>query len=129
MTTGFVLDACALIAFFSDEEGADIVENLLIKAEKNEIALLIHAINALEIYYGILRDDNIETARGIMDRINKLPIKIIRAISDQVFYEAGRLKAAYSISLADAIAVAEANTRNAEIVTADHHELESLEKK
>lgn len=90
---GYVLDACALIAFFSDEEGADVVEDLLVKAEKNDISLFAHVINVLEIYYGVLRDDSADVARETMDRINQLPITIIREISEQVFYEAGRLDA------------------------------------
>ena len=46
-----------------------------------------------------------------------------------VLRESGRLKASYNISLADSIAIGEANEREAELVTADHHEFDSLEEK
>jgi PIN domain nuclease of toxin-antitoxin system len=33
----YILDACALIALFDDEAGADIVDNLLDRAKNNEL--------------------------------------------------------------------------------------------
>jgi predicted nucleic acid-binding protein len=50
-------------------------------------------------------------------------------LEDAVFKEAGRLKAIYRISLADSLALAEAKTRGARIMTADHHEFDTLDKK
>jgi len=47
----YVLDACALIAFLSDEKGANKVGNLLYQSESGVTTLLIHNINLLEINY------------------------------------------------------------------------------
>ncbi len=127
MNDTFVLDACALIAFLNDESGADIVENLLEKAREQDNALKMHKINLLEIYYGIYRADGIETAYSVLQTINNLPIEVIPSISDELFFLAGKLKAEHKISLADSIAVAEAIIRKAQLVTADHHELDDLE--
>jgi predicted nucleic acid-binding protein len=41
--------------------------------------------------------------------------------------EAGRLKTTYKISLADAIALAEASVSGGILVTADHHEMDKIE--
>ncbi|MDR0446149.1 MAG: hypothetical protein LBH17_03835 [Oscillospiraceae bacterium] len=41
--------------------------------------------------------------------------------------ESGRLKSAYKISLADAIALAEASVSGGHCVTADHHEMDKVE--
>ncbi|MDU9050209.1 MAG: PIN domain-containing protein [Candidatus Electrothrix sp. Rat3] len=128
MNETFVLDACALIAFLSDEPGADLVENLLENADKGTHHLVIHKINLLEIYYGVYRDDGYETADMVLRMIKKLPVQIISSLSDEVFLEAGQLKAQHKLSLADSIAVAESNIREARLVTADHHELDALEK-
>ena len=128
MKKPFVLDACALIAFLGDEPGADIVEDLLEKAAKGTHQLMIHKINLLEIYYGVYRDDGDETADLVLQKIKELPVQIISSLSDKVFLEAGSLKAQHKLSLADSIAVAEANIRKARLVTADHHELDALEK-
>ncbi len=123
----YILDACALIAFFNDENGADVVEDLLIRANANHVSLIMNIINILEIYYGVCREDGMDMADILMQKIENLPITIIDALSDEVFREAGKLKATCRISLADAIALAEANVRMARIVTADHHEFDELE--
>jgi predicted nucleic acid-binding protein len=128
MKTTLVLDACAMIAFLNDEPGADVVEELLVKARQNDIELIINAINALEIYYDVYRTDGAGMADKTLEKIRNLPIKIVHAISEEVFREAGKLKATCKISLADAVALAEANVRHTQIVTADHHEFDELEK-
>jgi hypothetical protein len=48
----FILDACALIAFLNDEEGADIVENLLDRSVSGEDTISMSIVNLLEIYSG-----------------------------------------------------------------------------
>lgn len=68
-------------------------------------------------------------ADKIFNDILSLPITIVDSLADEVFLEAGRLKAAYRISLADSVALAEAKTRNALLVTTDHHEFDPIEKK
>jgi uncharacterized protein len=129
MKEAFVLDACALLAFLNDEIGANIVENLLVRADSKEIRLNMSAINVLEIYYGIFREDGPDAADAVLGKIEILPIHIVRIFSEETLREAGRLKASYRISLADAVALSEANIRNAALVTADHHELDLLETK
>ena len=62
----------------------------------------------------------------IFARALNLPLTIIDALADNVFYEAGKLKAENKISLADAIAIGEANVRGAELLTCDHHEFDVL---
>jgi len=116
-----------MIAFLNDEPGADIVEELLVKAGQNDIELIINALNALEIYYDVYRVDGADMANKTLEKIRHLPIKIVDAISNEVFQEAGKLKATCKISLADSIALAEANVRQTQIVTADHHEFDELE--
>lgn len=129
MKENFVLDACALIAFMVDEEGAEKVDTILSNAQNRKCKIFIHSINLLEIYYGIRREEGFEKAEWVLNKIEKLPIKIIDSITNEVFREAGRLKATYKISLADSIALAEAMTKKARLVTADHHEFDVLEKK
>ncbi len=128
MRKTFILDACALIAFLNDEEGADLVEKLLCMASARNAYLLMNKVNLFEIYYGVYRDDGIEEAKNVLGKIENLPVRIIDTLTDEVFYEAGKLKATNRISLADAIAIAEANIRDVELVTCDHHEFDALEK-
>jgi uncharacterized protein len=129
MNSDCVLDACALIAFLNDEEGAEKIEELLRLAERKERALLLHEINFLEIYYGVYRDEGNQMADHVWDKILCLPVEVIRGLESAVFQEAGRLKALYAVSLADSIALAEAKTRGVPLVTCDHHEFDKLEQK
>jgi len=125
----YVLDACAILAFVLDENGAGKVERLLVQAHSKKCLLFMNKINLLEIYYNIRREYDPDTFKEAYSRIIGLPIAIVDNISDEVFYEAGRLKSQYKISLADSIALAEAIIRGALLVTADHHEFDHLEKK
>jgi predicted nucleic acid-binding protein len=127
MKKRFVLDACALIAFLNDEEGADEVEKILQIAKQEKAQIFINQLNLLEVYYGVYREDGKEVAEEILSAVSKIPIKIIERINDAILKEAGRLKATYKISIADAVAVAQSKTKLALLVTADHHELDQLE--
>ena len=128
MIKHFVLDASALIAFFKDEKGSGKVEAILQSAKKNRCAISMNKLNLLEIFYGVYRDDGKEKAEETLKLILGLPLKVVDVLSDDVFKEAGRLKATYKISLADSIAVAEAKAGKALLVTTDHHELDALDK-
>ena len=72
----FVLDACALIAFFDDEPGADKVEGIIQKAKRKEYAVYMNKLNLLEIYYGVLRDDGKMKAETTLTMTSKLPLKV-----------------------------------------------------
>ena len=127
MSEKFVLDACAMIAFLNDEEGAQKVEQLLSQGDRTPNTLFIHEINLLEIYYGVYRDENKELAEQTYVKVVNLPIKVVTGLKKNVFKEAGRLKAIYKISLADSIALAEASIRRIPLVTCDHHEFDPIQ--
>ena len=124
----FVLDACALIALFDDEHGADKVEDIIQKAKRKECVVYMNKLNLLEIYYGVYRDDGKIKAEATLIMALNLPLKVVDKLDDNLFREAGRFKAKYKISLADSIVLAEAKVRNAMLVTADHHEFDIIDK-
>jgi PIN domain nuclease of toxin-antitoxin system len=80
----FVLDACSLIAFLNDEEGAGKVEDLLRKAKAEKVNLYMNKLNILEAYYGVYRDDGEEAADETLSKILELPIVIVDDLSDGV---------------------------------------------
>ncbi len=129
MTKAYVLDACALIAFLNDEDGAAQVESVIRAAEAGQSLVYVNKTNLLEVYYDVYRAEGKERAGQVLQALRELPISIVEGLEDRVFAEAGRMKATYRISLADAIALAEARTRKAELVTSDHHEFDVIEKK
>ena len=123
----YVLDACAIIALFRNEAGAEKVAEIINEAFNGESFVAINKINALEIYYDILRDYGKIAADEFLEALEKLPISIQDKITNPLFKEAGRFKAYYKISLADSIALAEASINNFALVTADHHEFDAIE--
>ncbi|MDR3002160.1 MAG: PIN domain-containing protein [Fibromonadaceae bacterium] len=121
----YILDACALIAYYADEEGADVVQNIIREAYLEESQVSITKVNLLEVFYDIYKSQGKTEAKDFLHNIIRTPIKIIEAIKKSAFIEAGRLKASYRISLADSIFLAEILTDENYIgVTADHHELD-----
>jgi len=129
MNNLFVLDACSLIALLSNEVGTDVVKDLLQKATNGEIKVLMHKVNFLEVYYYIYKRYNEQTALKLLKDIKITPIKIDTEITDDIFIKAGRLKSLYKMSLADSIGLAETIINDGYFVTADHHELEIVQKK
>jgi PIN domain nuclease of toxin-antitoxin system len=78
----YCLDACALITFFNDEEGSDIVDDLLVMSK----------VQLLEVYYDRIYTAGIDAAKERVLSILAEPITIIDTITDNVLYEAGRFK-------------------------------------
>ena len=128
MSTPYAMDACALIAFLRDEPGADIVTRLLRDDEAGKVTIYMNRLNLLEVYYDAYRVDGKQKADTEQGLIQKLPMTIKSELSDAIFLEAGRFKASYKISLADAVAVAEAAVLGATLITADR-EFEAVEQK
>jgi len=127
MTNCYLLDACALIAYINDEDGADVVDALLTQASNDVVTIAMSMVNVLEVYYGVFRDFGHDEAEEILNEILSLPIKIISELSIDALREAGRLKARYKMSLADSVALGIALVSGYFIATADHHEMDPIE--
>jgi len=123
----YILDACALLALLRNEPGADNVAIAINAANNGKAEIAMHKANLLEVYYDLYRSLGNEKADLILTEIKKRPIEIIAEISDEVFNEAGRLKATYKISFADSFALAQAIVLDRELLTADHHEFDVIE--
>ena len=125
----YVFDACSLIALLTNEDGADVVKNLLQKAIDAEIKTIMHKINFLEVYYDTYKTYGEVKALKLLEDIKITPIKINTEITDDILINAGRLKSIYKMSLADSIGLAEVVINNGYFVTADHHELKIIQEK
>jgi PIN domain nuclease of toxin-antitoxin system len=124
----YVLDACALIAFLDNEDGADAVDDLIKRGNDEEITICMSSINVFEVYYDRLKRDA-ALAYDFHDIFSALAIQVIPIEEDALFAEAGRLKAAYrKMSIAYAFGLATAACLDGIFVTSDHHELEAIEK-
>ncbi|MCL2020341.1 MAG: PIN domain-containing protein [Oscillospiraceae bacterium] len=124
----YVLDACALIALLQNESGAEKVAAVINSALNGTVTVVMNKINLLEVYYDAFRSRGKAQADLMLTEFKKRPVIINQQITDEIFAEAGRLKATYRISLADSIALAEASLSGGELLTSDHHEFDIIER-
>ena len=113
-----VLDSYALMAFYEDEPGADVVRNLLLKAIDNEIKLFMSVVNVGEIWYSIARATSPETADRYIEELRGMSIDIVD-VDWQLTRQAAAFKARGNIAYGDCFAAALAKSQKAELVTGD----------
>jgi predicted nucleic acid-binding protein len=118
-----VLDACAMIALLRGEPGAEVVADALLGPEGSCLA---HAVNLCEVYYDFHRVAGEAVALSAVDHLLAAGVVERQDLSRELWQTAGRLKARHRISLADAFALALAETTGAELLSSDRHELEPL---
>lgn len=123
----YVLDSSALIAYFNAESGAERVRELLRQAARNHSQLYMHHVHVGEVYYAFWRRAGETKAETVLADIRRFPIILKDRISLGLLREAGRLKASYKLSYADALAVGLARLQQARLVSCDRRELEPLE--
>jgi PIN domain nuclease of toxin-antitoxin system len=70
----YVLDACALIALFNGEEGADVVIRLLEEAGRGDTGLSMSIIQLLEVYYDRIYVVGAEAAKKRAEAIVAGPV-------------------------------------------------------
>lgn len=122
----FILDACSLIAFINAEKGGNKIKTLL-EDPRNEI--FMHMINLGEVYYGFYRAEGREKAETVINNLIQLPINFVEDMSIDFVKTAGKYKANYRISFADAFVLALAEKREGKVVTTDHGEFDPVAKK
>lgn len=118
MTSGYLFDSHALLAFFQNETGANIVYEILRKSRKEHIDRLVCVINLGEIIYITKRMFGDQKKIEILGRIHQLGFKML-PVPDTLVYQAAEIKAEYPISYADCFVIACAQEHNATIVTGD----------
>lgn len=121
-----MLDSFALLAFFRDEPGADLVEKLLNEAAEDKHQLYITSINAGEVYYMSHRKDGGAKAALVWEAMQKFPLQIID-VDLNFSLAAAKIKARHKLSYADAFAAALTISKKATLITGDD-EFESLVK-
>ena len=115
----YVLDANALIGLFEDREGtAEKVEQLFTEALRQDLPLLMSAVNWGEVFYVSWRRHGETQARAAEANIKDMPIAIIAADRDRASHAAA-IKQKHNLGYADAFAAELAIERGAWLVTAD----------
>ena len=118
MTSRYLFDSHALLAFFQEEKGTEVVAKILRRALKQRLDRLICVINLGEIIYITKRRFGDNKKVEILGRVHQLGFKILPA-PEALVYKAAELKADYPISYADCFALACALEQSAILVTGD----------
>ena len=71
-----ILDACALVALFKWEQGAEKVKTLLEEALTGHIVIYMHIINLIEVHYGFYRTLGLEKSNSILKQVHAMPIQV-----------------------------------------------------
>jgi len=123
----YIFDACALIALFKREQGADKIKALLDEALAGKFAIYMNTINLIEMHYGFYRTLGREISDLILEQVYTMPIQFIDTIDAVIFSETSRLKAQYAIPLGDSVGLATAIKMGGSFVTADHSDFSKIE--
>lgn len=117
-TSVYVLDTSAILAYIQDEPGAVRVHSLLIEAQAGKCQISISFATISEAYYIICQKRGLAPARELAALIKELPVEIVQS-NERITLAAGRLKASYRLSFADAFIAATAMEKEAMLVHKD----------
>jgi predicted nucleic acid-binding protein len=115
----YVLDANALIGFFEGRRRtAEKVHQLLGEALRQDLPLLMSAVNWGEVFYIAWRRHGEDKAREAEARLQEMPIAVIGVDRGRAS-RAAAVKQRHGLGYADAFAAELAMEQNAWLVTAD----------
>lgn len=114
----YVLDSYAMLAYFQDEGGAQLVQQLLSESVSGESALFISCVNLGEIAYIIRRKSGQDIADAVISAMDMLPVKVVD-VDREAALDAAKIKADFPISYADCFAAALARRLECPVVTGD----------
>lgn len=118
-----VFDAGPLIALINEENGADVVAQLL-TSHRNEC--FIHAVNLLEVHYDMERAKGSAYAHAVVQTISQAGVVVRADFDNELLQDASFLKVNHKMSLADTFGVALARRLSCALVSTDHHELDAV---
>ena len=113
-----VLDASALISFFEDRSGGDVVEKLVAESVAGKTELFMSVVNWGEVYYSAWRARGQDAAQQMAAEISQFPVQVMNA-DLELTRSAAALHAKYNLPYADCFAAALSKDWNAELVTGD----------
>lgn len=114
----YLLDTSAIFALTDQEEGAEEVERLLRRAQAGRCQLMACSITLMELYYVTLQEEGEDEAARLIGLVKAWPLRWIYP-DEKTLLLAGRLKASYHLSVADALIAAVAKLQRATLVHKD----------
>ncbi len=122
----YVFDTEAILKFYLGEDGAPKVLKLLEHVQEKKAKGYISVINLTEFYY-ILYRKSPEIAKQKVENLLSFGLVPSEIKDDDLWREAGKLKALHNIPLADAFAAATANHLKATLVAGKDADFEEVD--
>lgn len=113
-----VLDASALISFFEDRSGGEVVEKLVTDSVAGKAEIFMSVVNWGEVYYSTWRAHGQNAARQMAAEVSQFPIQVMNA-DLELTKSAAELHAKYNLPYADCFAAAFSKSWNAQLLTSD----------
>jgi predicted nucleic acid-binding protein len=114
----YVLDSFVVIAFFEDEPGAALVEQVLREIISRKAHAWMSVVNWGEVFYSTYREQGQHAANQVLQQLESYPIEIVPA-DKELTQEAALLKGRHRIAYADCFAAALAKKEKATLITGD----------
>lgn len=94
------------------------MKRLLKEAERSGRPALMTAVNLGEVYIGVIHERGLEAAERIRADLRQAPIRV-ETVRERLAWRAGKIKASYPLSYADAFAAALTLERDGVLVSGD----------
>lgn len=121
-----VFDTQALLAFYLGEPGADKMEEYLDLVGEKKVKAYINIVNLAELNYILARESK-DVAEEKERNLKSFGVKVVSVIERYgVWKKAAEIKAANTVSLADAFAAATAINVNGTLVTGADTEFDTI---
>ena len=114
----YLLDTSALLTLRDDEDGADLIAELLYQAQKDECRCYACFLSLMEILYRVWKDENELAGRLAYEECQSLPIKWIHE-TKELLEASAKIKATNKLSVVDAWIAASALQEGAILVHKD----------
>jgi ribonuclease VapC len=121
----YTFDSEAILAFYLDEDGAEVVEDCLEQVQSGKAEGYMSIINLTEIFY-ILSRVSLEMAEETERKLRLLGIKVVSVDDNGLWREAANVKAKHPLSIADCFAVATAEAFKSKLVVGSDNEFRKL---
>jgi predicted nucleic acid-binding protein len=118
LTELYVLDTSAILTYTDREDGVVEVETLLENARLHKCRMEACSISLMEIYYITLRESGEDLASKLVALVKSWPLIWVYP-DEKILLQAGKLKASYQLSVADALIAAVAKLHGARLVHKD----------
>jgi len=113
----YVLDASALVRYFQNQAGAETIEKLIDRAQREEANLSIAAVNLGEVHYTLAKSIGLDRTKIYIEALGQSVETV--PIDQEFALAAATIKFQYKLGYADSIAALLAMRRRGTLVTTD----------